>query len=92
MHEWQKVLRTVRPEVLFFFLIFIEICLIYYIMLDSGVQQSDASLVVQRVKHLSACNAGDLGSTPGSGRSSGEGTGNLPLYFCMENSMYRGGW
>ena len=33
-----------------------------------------ASLVAQRVK-ASACNAGDLGSIPGSGRSPGEGNG-----------------
>ena len=33
----------------------------------------------------SACNAGDLGLTPGSGRSPGEGNGNLFLYSCLEN-------
>ena len=32
-----------------------------------------ASLVAQTVKRLSACNVGDLGSAPGSGRSPGEG-------------------
>ena len=37
----------------------------------------------------SACNAGDLGSIPGSGRSSGEGNGNPLQYFCLENSMDR---
>ena len=35
----------------------------------------------------SACNAGDLGSIPGSGRSPGEGNGNLLQYSCLENSM-----
>ena len=34
----------------------------------------------------SACNAGDLGSIPGLGRSSGEGNGNLLQYSCLENS------
>ena len=34
-----------------------------------------ASLVAQSLK-VSACNAGDLGSSPGSGRSPGEGNGN----------------
>ena len=33
----------------------------------------------------SAFNAGDLGSVPGSGRSSGEGNGNPLQYSCMEN-------
>ena len=35
----------------------------------------------------SACNAGDLGSIPGSGRSPGEGNGNPLQYSCQENSM-----
>ena len=34
----------------------------------------------------SACNAGDLGLIPGSGRSPGEGSGNPLQYFCLENS------
>ena len=37
-------------------------------------------------------NAGDtrdVGSTPGMGRSPGEGDGNLLQYFCMENHMDR---
>jgi len=38
----------------------------------------------------SACNAGDLGSVPGSGRSPAEGNGNLLQYSCLENSMNRG--
>ena len=40
----------------------------------------------------SACNAGDLGSIPGSGRSSGEGNGNPLQYSCLENPMDRGAW
>ena len=38
----------------------------------------------------SACNAGDLGSIPGSGRSSGEGNGNPFQYSCLENAINRG--
>ena len=38
----------------------------------------------------SACNAGSLGSIPGSGRSPGEGPGNLLQYSCLEDSMDRG--
>ena len=40
----------------------------------------------------SACNAGDLGSNPGSGRSPGEGSGNPFQYSCLENPMDRGAW
>ena len=40
----------------------------------------------------SACNAGDLGLTPGSGRSPGEGNGNPLQYSCLENPMDRGAW
>ena len=40
----------------------------------------------------SACNAGDLGSIPGSRRSSGEGNGNPLQYSCLENPMDRGAW
>ena len=40
----------------------------------------------------SACNAGDLGSIPGLGRSSGEGKGYPLQYSCLENSMDRGVW
>ena len=34
----------------------------------------------------------DMGSTPGSGRSPGEGRGNPLQYSCMENPMDRGAW
>ena len=40
----------------------------------------------------SACNAGDLGSIPGSGRSPGEGNGNPLQYSCLENPTDRGTW
>ena len=39
-----------------------------------------------------ACNARDLGSVPGSGRSPGEGSCNPLQYSCLENSMDRGAW
>ena len=38
----------------------------------------------------SACNAGDLGSIPGSGRSPEGGNGNPFQYSCRENHMDRG--
>ena len=40
----------------------------------------------------SACNAGDLGSIPGSGRCPGEGDGYPLQYSCLENPVYRGIW
>ena len=40
----------------------------------------------------SACKAGDPGSIPGSGRSSGEWHGNPQQYSCLENPMDRGPW
>jgi len=49
-----------------------------------------ASLIAQLVIESSACNAGDLGLIPGSGRSPGEGNGNPLWYSCLENSMDRG--
>ena len=38
------------------------------------------------VKNLTA-NAGDTGSTPGSGRSPGDRNGNPFQYCCLENPM-----
>ena len=40
----------------------------------------------------SVYNAGDPGSIPGSGRSPGEGNGNLLQYCCLENPMDRETW
>ena len=41
---------------------------------------------------MSACNAGDLGSIPGSGRSPGEGNDTPLQYSCLENPMDGGAW
>ena len=40
----------------------------------------------------SACNAGDKGVIPGSGRAPGEGNGNPLQYSCLGNPMDRGAW
>ena len=40
----------------------------------------------------SACNAGDLSSIPGSGRSPGEGNGYPLQCSCLEYPMDRGAW
>ena len=55
------------------------------IKLKLGHTRFGASLVAQMV-------AGDLGSTPGLGRSPGEGNGYPLQYSCLENSMDRGAW
>ena len=39
-----------------------------------------------------ACNVGDLGLIPGSGRSAGEGNGNPLQYSCLENPTDWGAW
>ena len=55
---------------------------------------NQASQVEQVVKNLPA-NAGDItdmGSSPGLGRSRGEGNGNPFKCSCLENPMYRGAW
>ena len=50
-------------------------------------------LVAQMVRiNTSACNTGDLGSIPESGRSSGEGNGNPLQYSYLENPMDGGAW
>ena len=43
------------------------------------------------IKNLHA-NAGDSGLLAGSGRSPGEGNGNLLQYSCLGNLMDRGAW
>ena len=40
----------------------------------------------------SACSAGDLGWTPGWGRSRGGRHGSPLQYSCLENPMDRGAW
>ena len=44
------------------------------------------------VSKESACHAGDLGSIPGLGISSGEVNGNPLQYSLLENPMDRGAW
>ena len=51
-----------------------------------------STLPLSAVGKESACNAGDLGVIPGSGRSPGEGNGNPLQYSCLENPILRGAW
>ena len=57
-----------------------------------GTQLPQKSLPDGSVNKETAHNAGDLGSIPGSGRSPGEGNGNLLQYSSLENSMDKGAW
>ena len=72
-------------------------------LFGGGKQEYWSGLTLYRLSHQgrgfpyssggqeSACNAGDLGSIPGSGRSPGEGNGNPLQYSCLENLM-DGAW
>ena len=51
-----------------------------------------ASLVIQWVVENLLANAGDMGSSPGSERSSGERNGNPLQYSCLGNPMDRVAW
>ena len=52
---------------------------------------SQVALVVKN-PHAKAGDTGNVGSTPGSGRSPGEGHGSPLQYFWLEESMERGAW
>ena len=71
-----------------------HLCLVATILNGEDIKITiitEISLVAQTLK-VSACNAGDLGSIPGSGRSPGEGNGNPLQYSCLENPMDGGAW
>ena len=68
---------------------------------DSGILLSQHKTSISTVKSpqeeikvstIKVCNAGDLGSIAGLGRSPGEGNGNPLQYSCLENPMDRGAW
>ena len=59
--------------------------------LECSVKLCSNNLGGSEVK-ASACNAGDLGSIPGLGRSPGEGNSNPFQYSCLENPMDGGAW
>ena len=61
-----------------------------------GLGQEEAAahtwILTQYISVGKACNAGDLGSILGLGRSRGEGDGSPLQYSCLENPMGRGAW
>ena len=66
---------------------------LYFIYIGSSKHIFRASLVaLASYSRESACNAGDLGLIPGSGRSPGEGNGYPLQYSCLKNPMDRGAW
>ena len=67
------------------------ILLIIYFVMYAHVKSLCSTLGGSEVK-ASACNAGDLGLIPGSGRSPREGNGNPLQYSCLENPMDGGAW
>ena len=82
-------------------LLFTSLEIIFFIFF-SVLYLSTSSLTHMMLYHLgfpggtevkvSACNAGDLGSIPGSESSPGEGNGNPLQYSCLENPMDGGAW
>ena len=76
---------VVVSEIRSFFFFFKDFSFIIF----KYLQHFRASLVTQTVKNLPA-NAGNTGSVPGCGGSSGNGN---PLqYSCLEKPMDRGAW
>ena len=59
-------------------------------MVGRGIDEMD--FPVGSDGKASVYNAGDPGSSPGLGRSPGEGHGNPLQYCCLENPMDRGAW
>ena len=57
-----------------------------------GMQPHFPGFPGRSVGKESACDVGDVGSIPGSGRSPGKGNGNPFQYSCLENPMNRGAW
>ena len=57
-----------------------------------GLQPPRSHFPHSSVGKESTCNAGDLGSIPGLGRSPREGNGNPLHYSCLENPVDRGAW
>ena len=61
---------------------------LYFLLATESLQGSPDNSVVKNAP----ANAGNAGSTPGSGRSPGVGNGSLLQCSCLENSVDRGAW
>ena len=69
-----------------------DVRLIYRNLFAFQYTNNDQDFPVGSDGEVSVYNAGDPGSIPGSGRSTGEGHGNPLQYYCLENPMDRGAW
>ena len=58
----------------------------------TGVPENYGDLPGNSAVKNPPANARDMGSTPGLGRSPGEGNGSLLQYSCLGNLMDRGAW
>ena len=74
---------------MFYLLAQVNIWIFYFI---TYVYYTNGSFPFVSVIKNPPANAGDVGSTPGSGRSPKEGSGNPLQYSCLENFMDRGAW
>ena len=64
----------------------------YHDIIFAPITEAIVSFPHGSISREPACNVGDLGSIPGSGRSPGEGNGNPLQYSCLENAIDRGAW
>ena len=80
VRHWELLLHLIRPGVYFFWPEVRIPYIAYWDVLLMGFPDSS-------VGKESTCNAGDLGSIPGLGRSPGEGKGYPLQYSGLENSM-----
>ena len=89
IHLLQSLGILIKPQKLpSYIFINLSFYLIQNIVQDSFIAGLSSSSEVK----APACNAGDLGSIPGSGRFPGEGNGNPLQYSCLENPMDGGAW
>ena len=68
----------------------LQICFVNTILIADNTVLYGPSLWLSSKE--SACNAEDVGSNPGSGRSPGGGHGNPLQHSCLGNLMDRGAW
>ena len=76
------------------FLIFLNSYILYSFIQDIHLTRCKCCCMCLRWLRgkESACQAGDVGSIPGSGRFPGVGNGNPLQYSCLEDSKNRGAW
>ena len=88
--KWPNVTWNSKEQFCFFFLA--GKCSKKSFSTDLLFRYWSTNFLCSSVGKESACNAGDPGSNPGSGRSPGEGNGNPLQYSCLENPTDRGAW